>query len=611
MKLTNINPMKMRLPILLLTMCFIYSTAYSQDRIPREYTNPEELISFDRQTPFQDAIEVIDQFAQEFEDRFIIDRTGFTGSIGLTLPPMHWRDALNYIARVQNMVIHEEPDLYEILTQQEAQARVATGDDAPGTVARAVADRIANTSTREVRINATFFEGSRRALREVGVDWSTITNTVPENLANFVTEQGNERIPSQFDSRFVSVNAHGAQSVSQTVFNSLINFGDVGAGIEVQALFSAFEADNLGEVLATPSIKVMDGEQGRIQVGEDFSIKQRDFAGNVTDQFFSTGTILTVTPQIIDYQDTTFVYLDIDVERSSAQPDPVSTVISKEEASTHSLLIPGESTVIAGLYRTDRSEVRRGIPILKDLPGWFFGLKYLFGYNSTDVSQTELIVIVQAELEETIPQRMARQLRSKQEVLDAQQVRHREDMDYISGEAFRSSFFEEPAAEQEINLEGSESSVNDSSEYEPNGNPEPEARLIPDVREPQIEREEQQRLETELEQQQVQQIAQESRSVEMKNMNESYGGLKYYTVGGSFRDRDRAQQFYQNLQQQGYGAHLLYQSRSGYYFVAYKGFENLEQAIRFTREVQDDVQHDAWLSTIISEDRLELSSTSR
>ena len=601
----------MRLPILLLTMCFIYSTAYSQDRIPREYTNPEELISFDRQTPFQDAIEVIDQFAQEFEDRFIIDRTGFTGSIGLTLPPMHWRDALNYIARVQNMVIHEEPDLYEILTQQEAQARVATGDDAPGTVARAVADRIANTSTREVRINATFFEGSRRALREVGVDWSTITNTVPENLANFVTEQGNERIPSQFDSRFVSVNAHGAQSVSQTVFNSLINFGDVGAGIEVQALFSAFEADNLGEVLATPSIKVMDGEQGRIQVGEDFSIKQRDFAGNVTDQFFSTGTILTVTPQIIDYQDTTFVYLDIDVERSSAQPDPVSTVISKEEASTHSLLIPGESTVIAGLYRTDRSEVRRGIPILKDLPGWFFGLKYLFGYNSTDVSQTELIVIVQAELEETIPQRMARQLRSKQEVLDAQQVRHREDMDYISGEAFRSSFFEEPAAEQEINLEGSESSVNDSSEYEPNGNPEPEARLIPDVREPQIEREEQQRLETELEQQQVQQIAQESRSVEMKNMNESYGGLKYYTVGGSFRDRDRAQQFYQNLQQQGYGAHLLYQSRSGYYFVAYKGFENLEQAIRFTREVQDDVQHDAWLSTIISEDRLELSSTSR
>jgi general secretion pathway protein D len=71
-----------------------------------------------------------------------------------------------------------EPDLYEILTQQEARG-IGSGatavDDAPGTVARAVADRIASTSTREVRINATFFEGSRRALREVGVDWSTLT----------------------------------------------------------------------------------------------------------------------------------------------------------------------------------------------------------------------------------------------------------------------------------------------------------------------------------------------------------------------------------------------------------------------------------------------------
>jgi general secretion pathway protein D len=609
MKLTNKNPMKMRLPILILTMCFIYSTAYSQDRIPREYTNPEELISFDRQTPFQDAIEVIDQFAQEFEDRFIIDRTGYTGSIGLTLPPMHWRDALNYIARVQNLVIHEEPDLYEILTQQEAQARRAPEDTAVSAT-RAVAERIANTSTREVRINATFFEGSRRALREVGVDWSTLTNTVPTNLVDYVTEQGNERIPSSFDNRFVSVNAQGAQSVSQTVFNSLINFGDIGAGIEVQALFSAFEADNLGEVLATPSIKVMDGEEGRIQVGEDFSIKQRDFAGNVTDQFFSTGTILTVTPQIIDYEDTTFIYLDIDVERSSAQPDPVSTIISKEEASTHSLLIPGESTVIAGLYRTDRNEVRRGIPILKDLPGWFFGLKYLFGYNQTDVSQSELIVIVQAELEETIPQRMARQLRSNQQVLEAQQARHREHMDYISGEAFQSSFFEEPAAEQEINLEGNESSVDDSSEYEPNGDPEPEARLD-DVREPQTDSQEQELLVSELQQQEVQEIARESRSVDMQNVNKSYSDLKYYTVGGSFRDRERAQQFYQKLQQEGYGAHLLYQPRSGFYFVAYDGFENLEQAIRFTRQVQDDVQHDAWLSTIVSEDRLELSSTSR
>ena len=76
----------------------------------------------------------------------------------------------------------------------------------------------------------------------------------------------------------------------------------------------------------------MDGQEGDIQVGQDFSIKQRDFAGNITDAFFSTGTILTATPYIMTDRDTSFIYLDLRVERSTANPDPVSTIINKQEA---------------------------------------------------------------------------------------------------------------------------------------------------------------------------------------------------------------------------------------------------------------------------------------
>ncbi|NIU01694.1 MAG: hypothetical protein GWN62_25940, partial [Aliifodinibius sp.] len=67
--------------------------------------------------------------------------------------------------------------------------------------------------------------------------------------------------------------------MSQDVFSALVNVGEIGnTGIDVQALFSAFEADNLGEILASPTVKVMDGQEGNIQVGQDFSIKQRDIA---------------------------------------------------------------------------------------------------------------------------------------------------------------------------------------------------------------------------------------------------------------------------------------------------------------------------------------------
>ncbi len=608
----------------------------AQDNLPREYINPDEVISFDRQTSFEDAIEVINQFSQEFEDRFVINRTGYTGSIGLTLPPMHWRDALNYIMRVQNMVIYEEPDLYEILTSEQARQR-----EAPEEVDRAVApavERRATTSTREVRINATFFEGSRRALREVGVDWSTLTSGAPGNLAGYITEQGSERIPTQFDNRFVSVNATGAQNVSQSVFNSLINFGEIGAGIEVQALFSAFEADNLGEVLATPSVKVMDGEQGRIQVGEDFSIKQRDFAGNVTDQFFSTGTILTVTPQIIDYNDTTFIYLDLAVERSSAQPDPVSTVISKEEASTHSLLLNGESTVIAGLYRTDRSEVRRGIPILKDLPKWFFGLRYLFGFNSTDVSQSELIVLIQAELEESIPARMAKQFQSKRDLLESQQARHRNELDFVSTEEFGSSFFEQPEAEEQFADElprtpgedpetvaqpQSENPEEETESEENAGNsqnntqqPAIEEQPDPENREEdqEIEVEEKELSDAEREakmreqEKDLQKYNGEYRTVEMENIDQNHTNLLFYTIGGSFKNRNYADRLFNRMKDQGYNPHMLFNSDSGFYFVAYDGFENLQEAIEYTRNIQDQIQNEAWLTSIMSSERLNLNN---
>jgi type IV pilus assembly protein PilQ len=186
---------------------------------------------------------------------------------------------------------------------------------------------------------------------------------------------------------------------------------------------NTLELLNVGEILSSPRIKVMDGQQGDIQVGQDFSIKQRDFAGNITDAFFSTGTILTVTPHIISERDTSFIFLDLRAERSTANPDPVSTIINKQEAVTQVLLYSGESTVIAGLYETDQLTIRRGVPFLKDLPPWFFGLRYIFGYNSYETSQNELIIVVRAEIIPSMRERFNMERESSMDVLDQNRER--------------------------------------------------------------------------------------------------------------------------------------------------------------------------------------------
>ena len=184
-----------------------------------------------------------------------------------------------------------------------------------------------------------------------------------------------------------------------------LSFANISA---VAKVFSSYE---LGEVLSGPQLIVRSGEKGRIQVGQDFSIKERDFSGNVLDKFYSTGTIIEVRPQVISEGGVNFVRLIVDVERSSLAPSSSSTIINKTKASTDVLLLDGEETIIGGLYNNETSEVRLGIPVLKDLPWYVFGLRYLFGYNKDEIRKKELIILLKAELVAPLQERITQKVK--------------------------------------------------------------------------------------------------------------------------------------------------------------------------------------------------------
>jgi general secretion pathway protein D len=369
----------------------------------REYTNPDEMVTLSAETTFPQALQILGGFSRRFAEKALVDRTNRTGPIGFSIPYMHWRQALDYIANAHSLAIMEYAQSIEVVLRPIDSPRVDTTRITPTARVEPVnirrqtnmqADFIPDLDTREVEISAIFFEGNRRILREIGVDWSVINDGI------------------------VSVTNLNAGGV--TLENFIVGITpDLGSSTdwEVTALISALEANNAGQILSSPRVKVMDGQAGDIQVGQDISIKQRDFAGNVTDEFYKTGTILTVTPNVISYSDTTFILLNIKAERSTGAPDPVSTIINKQQASTQVLLFSGESTVIAGLYETEELIIRRGIPFLKDLPPWFFGLRYLFGYNSKDYREKELIVVIRATLVPTLHERFNRKLNPLEEEL--------------------------------------------------------------------------------------------------------------------------------------------------------------------------------------------------
>ncbi|MEO1023602.1 MAG: type II and III secretion system protein [Bacteroidota bacterium] len=610
---------------LILFLWLMNASLYAQ-AIPREfreYTNPDEIVTFDRATSFVEAIEIINQFSQEYDNRFILDKSEYSGTIGVTLPPMHWREALRYITVFRDLEVITYEEYLEIIpkrdTSVDPNAAPLLGTD--GTLEGGInlgPPIPVSTRTREVRINATFFEGNRSALREIGVDWSTLTSDIPENVGNFFGDQAQENLPQTvFDDQFVSINTVGASAVTQNVFQGLINFGDVGP-VNVQALFSTFEANNIGTILATPFTTVIEGQVSNIQDGQDFSIKQVDIAGNVTDRFFQTGTILTVTPWVVEENDTTFIYLEMQAERSSAQPDAVSTIITKRTATTSKLLLNGESTAIAGLYTTEETEIRRGIPFLKDLPGWFFGLKYLFGYNSKQRIERELIILVQAELVESLPDRIARSRQKKSTIIDDTRYRYRNELDL----AFEGETSTPPAQE---NRDGSRTSSGTSSEpeviiktdtvYIDREVVEPESGS---TEKPMESTPEDSDTTTELTDEQKAMAKELSMPVEYPELMlvvpkafdlDQYLKLKesgveveenestFFVIGGSFLVRNNAYAFNKVLQRLGYDTELLFNPRSRFYYVAYQGYTNFEASVEKLLDIRENVNDEAWLFT--------------
>ncbi len=334
---------------------------FAQDEdLPREY-NAEEFISLNRELPLDDALEIINQLSTKYENKMILDPKEHKNKIGVVVDNMHWKKALEYILRSNLLQFVEHPRHYEITELVKQQAVT-------------VPEGKINFTTKEIEIKAIFFEADQQALAEIGVDWSTISNGKVQ----------------------LQVFSKSAESVSDASYS--VAGGYSTKTWDVLALIKAFQSSDKGQIIATPQIRIMEGEEGKIKVGKNFFLTTRDFAGNTRYSEYESGTILTVIPEIITQGKLSFIHLQIHAEKSDVIPSSGTVTKKITEGKTQVILLNGEETAIAGLFSNEFTSSRKGIPLLKDLPGWFFGLRYLFGYNMQKVVKKELIILIKAEI---------------------------------------------------------------------------------------------------------------------------------------------------------------------------------------------------------------------
>lgn len=397
----------MRTYILTLTLIIGFVLqVFSQQHLERRfktYNNPDELVTLSQTLPFNQAVELLSKVSESTTGKKIISAVISEKPIGIEIENMQYDKALLIIVQYNGLVYEVKEDLIVIKNPAK--------DEIPK-----VPETYASVNSREVKISAVFFEMDVNESKKRGVDWKFLLSGKDFNIG------------SEIISETKKAEQEGGAATQEQGIPPSWKLGSSAAGQvgnffgQATAVFQFFESENLGEILASPSIVVRDRNQGRIQIGSDFSVRTRDFAGNTIERFFPTGTIIEVAPYVYTEEGIEYCLLNVMVEKSSFLSSELVTEIKKSTATTQVMLLNGEESVLGGLFVNDETTVRNGIPFLRDLPWWVFGIRYLTGFDQRTVTKKELIILLKAEIIPTLKDRLENPTANKDLI--------REEVDY-------------------------------------------------------------------------------------------------------------------------------------------------------------------------------------
>ncbi len=342
------------------------------------------LVTIKESATLNEAVRILELSSLKLENKKLINQSSFGGNIGIPLNNLPWRQALEMIALKNGLVIKEYPGYVALENQPSLEVGKAAAQPDQMEV---------DVHAKQVRINAIALLADRAYLKSLGVDWSTLLNgkvTVHAGLSG----------ASQVPSSLFGIGVDGSFSAG-------------GFQIDINTLLNTIENNQKGMVIAKPNIMVTSGKTGFIQVGQDISVKSVDEAGNTTDRFFATGVIMNVEPTVVEVDGTEVIHMKMSIERSSATPGDISTIINKSKSDTELVLYDGEEAVIGGLYDTDTIKIRGGIPFLKDLPWWVLGIRYLTGYDKIETKERELVIILKTDIIENAVERALKAAKTK------------------------------------------------------------------------------------------------------------------------------------------------------------------------------------------------------
>lgn len=291
-------------------------------------------------------------------------------------------------ALIQNIRSSMYRNLQSFSVSADARTNKIIIESIPEVLERAKAAlKVLDVKRRQVLIEARILEASRGLGRTLGVNWG----------ARFGADSRNGLATGLIFPSSIAAGIGGAGALGSTApaegfarqnvpaSNSIgLSLGSINNLINVDAILTAFEQQEMVNVIAAPRVVVED--QVTAEIGENTAIPRIVSSGAVVTTITSNIELsLKVTPQIT--QDGN-INMQITVARGV--PGSEASSITTRRAQTSLSVLDGETAVIGGLYQSSTSQQERRIPILGQIPiiGW------LFRSRQNNNARSELMVLL-------------------------------------------------------------------------------------------------------------------------------------------------------------------------------------------------------------------------
>lgn len=255
--------------------------------------------------------------------------------------------------------------------------------------------QLLDTQPQQVLIEGRVVEASETYARAVGVNFGF--NLPQTGDANLIIP-GRDRFVTGSSSNFYSPSATFNPTMSGA-FNGSLWLGQFGAFGDLSTRLALDEQEEKVKILSSPRIAVLHNTEATITQGSVLRVPDTttQSAGTATStQTFKdveVGVNLTVTPLISSIGT---VNLKLAIERSAATGSSGNR--TSRTIKTNIIVKSGETAVIGGVFTSDVTTARQGIPGLKDLPI----LGTLFRTSSNSNQKAELMFFISPRILKTL-----------------------------------------------------------------------------------------------------------------------------------------------------------------------------------------------------------------